>query len=531
MTHQLPESARRRLQMPVAEAHPDAGLLTAFAEQSLTAAERDRVLHHLAACASCREIVALAAPEPLPTEVPAAGARPWFRWPALHWVALAATAVIVWAAVLVLAPRTPNHDVSAPAESAAKIASRTSPALESKAQENPMPAAPPMAAAKKAAPVRESPGNELAKAKKETPRDTLDASKDLGMAAKQQAGMAADALQTERAIAPRPAPAAVAGALVANKVVPPPPTPPPPQTTEAHAENAPVSGAPVGLAGAATADSRNQLPTAVFAAKTGTIGGPVANDVGPYKGTAIIAGTITDPSGAVVPNALVRITNTKTNGSTAVRTDSAGSYRTPVSPGVYSVEVTSPGMQAARASGVAIAGPIAQNLTLRPGSMVETVNVTAASGAVAAASAAPAAQAEQQTDKPEMQAEVTRRAMAQPRSRLFYAVPSEWRTTPEGTLERSDDASSWTKVPAAPAAKFHAVFARGADVWAGGEHGALFHSTDGGRTWSRVPVGPVKAPITDTITGLSFSKATGSVSTSSGDIWLTPDGGATWARN
>lgn len=44
------------------QAHPDADSLSAFAERSLSATERDGVLHHLTSCGECREIVALALP-------------------------------------------------------------------------------------------------------------------------------------------------------------------------------------------------------------------------------------------------------------------------------------------------------------------------------------------------------------------------------------------------------------------------------------------------------------------------------------
>ena len=36
--------------------HPDPDVLTAFAEQALSAAEREGVLQHLARCGDCREI-------------------------------------------------------------------------------------------------------------------------------------------------------------------------------------------------------------------------------------------------------------------------------------------------------------------------------------------------------------------------------------------------------------------------------------------------------------------------------------------
>src|SRR5207245_8823565 len=43
--------------------HPDADLLTAFAEQALAKRERLHMLEHLAQCSECREIVCLAQPE------------------------------------------------------------------------------------------------------------------------------------------------------------------------------------------------------------------------------------------------------------------------------------------------------------------------------------------------------------------------------------------------------------------------------------------------------------------------------------
>ncbi len=94
--------------------HPEADVLTAFAEQALSGAEHDGVLQHLALCADCRDVVALALPAMEPTVVAiesgaeaavpdgaltnARGgetARPSFGWltsglPRLRWAALAA---------------------------------------------------------------------------------------------------------------------------------------------------------------------------------------------------------------------------------------------------------------------------------------------------------------------------------------------------------------------------------------------------------------------------------------------------------
>jgi len=103
-----------------AQAHPEADLLTAFAEQALSATERDGVLDHLALCGDCREAIALALPAadmvaaPIASETEAVRATSIraksernfltaFAWPGLRWAALAA-GVAVAASVLLMHP-------------------------------------------------------------------------------------------------------------------------------------------------------------------------------------------------------------------------------------------------------------------------------------------------------------------------------------------------------------------------------------------------------------------------------------------
>ena len=92
---EISQIVRQRLKVSEAAAapsHPDADLLTAFAEQALAAPDRARVIQHLAQCGDCREIVALALPAE--AEVAAVGKggvrRHWFQLPALRWAAVAA---------------------------------------------------------------------------------------------------------------------------------------------------------------------------------------------------------------------------------------------------------------------------------------------------------------------------------------------------------------------------------------------------------------------------------------------------------
>src|SRR5208337_3887507 len=92
--------ASRAAQAGKPELHPDANLLTAFAEQSLGSHDRLQVLDHLAQCFECREIVSLAVPELVDAKVvPRSVSAPWLSWPVLRWGAAIACVVVVGAAV------------------------------------------------------------------------------------------------------------------------------------------------------------------------------------------------------------------------------------------------------------------------------------------------------------------------------------------------------------------------------------------------------------------------------------------------
>ena len=151
-------------------AHPDANLLTAFAEQTLSPTEREGMLAHLALCGDCRDVIALALPAAdivaaliaaegeavRATAVPTKAERNWlnatkFAWPSLRWAALAAGIAVV-ASVLLLRPGKLNQAnlpsanrqvaITAPSASGPQIASSAVPsspteqsALSAKAEE------------------------------------------------------------------------------------------------------------------------------------------------------------------------------------------------------------------------------------------------------------------------------------------------------------------------------------------------------------------------------------------------------------
>jgi hypothetical protein len=96
--------------------------------------------------------------------------------------------------------------------------------------------------------------------------------------------------------------------------------------------------------------------------------------------TADILGTVTDPSGAVVPNATITITNLGTNEQRTAQTSGSGDYTFTLLPvGHYSVTVKAPGFQSSITKDLSIeAGDRARNdVHLNAGSEATTVEVQA----------------------------------------------------------------------------------------------------------------------------------------------------------
>jgi hypothetical protein len=97
-----------------------------------------------------------------------------------------------------------------------------------------------------------------------------------------------------------------------------------------------------------------------------------------------ITGIITDPTGAVVPNATVTLRNKATGQTPTATTNSAGIYRfSLLPPGQYIVSASASGFQnAERGVTVAVGQATAANLQLAVGSSSQTVEVSAESGVV-----------------------------------------------------------------------------------------------------------------------------------------------------
>jgi hypothetical protein len=98
------------------------------------------------------------------------------------------------------------------------------------------------------------------------------------------------------------------------------------------------------------------------------------------QSTAALNGTVTDATGAIVPNAKVVATNQATGVESVTRADTAGAYLFPSLPiGIYRLQVTAPGFQSAIVSSLKldVATAVTQNIQLKIGEAAERIEITA----------------------------------------------------------------------------------------------------------------------------------------------------------
>ncbi|MGC1158036.1 MAG: TonB-dependent receptor [Acidobacteriaceae bacterium] len=96
--------------------------------------------------------------------------------------------------------------------------------------------------------------------------------------------------------------------------------------------------------------------------------------------TGAILGTVSDVTGAVVPNAKVTITNVATNVPFVTTTSSSGDYLAPsLIPGSYSVTTEMQGFQKSVTTGLTLTvdQSLRVNIILKPGAVTQTLSVTA----------------------------------------------------------------------------------------------------------------------------------------------------------
>src|SRR4029077_17964860 len=98
------------------------------------------------------------------------------------------------------------------------------------------------------------------------------------------------------------------------------------------------------------------------------------------QSTSSLSGTVTDASGAVVPNAAVTATNQSTGVASVTQVDNSGTYLFPALPiGMYRIEESAANFQTAEISNLKleVATSITQNVQLKVGEARERVVITA----------------------------------------------------------------------------------------------------------------------------------------------------------
>src|SRR5215469_18073920 len=96
--------------------------------------------------------------------------------------------------------------------------------------------------------------------------------------------------------------------------------------------------------------------------------------------TALLSGSITDPTGAAVPGAAVTVTNIETDQIVKTITNDKGEYALPsMASGTYRIVVTKAGFKAGSIAGVEIAAGVnaTANMRLELGQTTETIEVQA----------------------------------------------------------------------------------------------------------------------------------------------------------
>ncbi len=465
----VPKIVRERLRAATpAVNHPDADVLTAFAERSLPELERDIVLEHLARCDDCRDVVALAVPASEAVEAAANPARgQWFGWPAIRWAFVAASIVAVAAVGVIQYQR----------RRPAMVAGRVSTYLQ----------APATVAKNEAATEPQATEAPPQEEKREATRAVHgDALKDVE----------ADAGSTGARRAEAPA---------ANV----------PKASYGHNIGGPVKGTRQFFGPSAPTQWQQNSNALQNQAQQSAAPAPATAEKSMLAGAPALAPAAAPPAQTV--------------------TVEVSSAAVPVSTGA----------DAGAGSGGAV------------GKAKEPVKVETE----AANLDAPAdTKAQQELPVARNDTTVVGRNFAQ----LVEVTPmTRWTVTSAGGLQRSfDRGNTWQDVDVSASVSgnvaglaagartarakekdkylkkqlsggpvFRAVTAIGAEVWAGGSGGALYHSGDGGAHWTPVVPSTAGSVLTGDVVALEFSDPQhGTVMTSTGERWTTADSGQSWQK-
>ena len=471
---ELPKFVVDRLKVPAPSAgHPDADVLTAFAERSMPASERALVLEHLARCGDCRDVVALALPAPAVhakevVEPAGAGLRSWWRWPVLRGAAVAAAVIAVVAVgIYQYQHRAPANVIVARSEESNQVAAPPAPNETETAAPRAETVAPPAETRREAAP----PPSRLFAGK--SPSNTADA---LGWRAK-STGVAAGA----------------SGGIVAGAG--------PAQGTKMAMAEPPRDLAFAPSPQAPSAQTTKQIPAP----------SPPRRDAPPAV------------SQTVEVQGEAKSVTVEAQAPTQLNTQTA-ELRAPTESAEDKVRRAKPPATVSGATPVAVSPTFARNqLDLQQGYQTSTPHWTISSAGILQRSLDGGktwqdVNVMNVTAKPGLYA-----------GSMQMANVSNDRESKKVAKKLANEKAA--KPETAPTPIFRAVAAIGNEVWAGASGGLLYHSADAGTLWTSIILSTQGVTLSGDIIRIEFSDPLhGKITTSTSETWTTADGGQSWQK-
>jgi hypothetical protein len=466
----VPKIVLKRLQETSAPGtHPDADLLTAFAEQSLPEPERVRVMDHLARCSDCREVLALALPAmelvAVAASTAAASTTParirWFAWPVLRWgVAAAGIIAMAFIGIVQYRQRLQNHTL---------VSSLASHNETTAAPQPPLPQSAPAYEVQES--VRQAEKEKQAQVQKQAQAQNRASSRVDNSAENMLVRPANPTAPEARAMHGAPSGTAAGGSIRSGYAggVAPRVAPSAPRDTFAIA-NASKSAPPQAAAKPAPSASAAQSVEAPSSSETIEVVEPQAAPA-PASANAQASDQL-DEKQKELPS----------------QSDSSKSLSVLKGKDVAAAKVASGSQRTSPRWSITADGGLQRSLDDGKTWLDVNVNSALPSGA----------------------------------SRMAVTVESS---------PGPEDRKKKVEAQPSPNLVFRAVSAQGAEVWAGGSSAMLYHSADYGAHWVRVLPFSSGAALTGDITSIEFSDPQhGRVITSAGEVWITADDGQSWRR-
>jgi hypothetical protein len=474
----VPKVVLERLRSAAAEPHPDADLLTAFAERSLAGREREQVVEHLARCGDCRDVVALALPAQIELPMPVVSRANWFRWPVLRWAAVAA------GVVLIASIGTVHYRGQHSSELASNVFSEKQ-AISAPAQSSQR-------------------SSQVAVPKAGMRKDVLAAPRAQIALAEKKAAPPAGAVFHGRAYSAGASGGGSAGAALGGSV------------------NGLIATPRRDLAFAPAPQSPTPAATAKQDASPGatrqTVEVSGASQMAEVQSEVVQVGTPTATQNRIQDQA---VQNEPAEQSSADQWESVGKAKPALaqaSPAMGSAPLQGANSSLMKSLGTlrwTISSTGALQRSLDGGNTWLDVNVAVDNSAV----------------DESVSANLMRRAEAKAETKAETKASAKSRAASYGAPPAVKSADAAPAPSASTIFRALSVSSNAAEVWAGGSGGALYHTVDGGNRWSRVVPSAAGIVLAGDIISIQFSDPrSGSVTTSNAEVWTTVDDGQTWHR-